>query len=88
MTKDKKMLKISVKAESSYGKFNGEFTAYEVDSDSGYGNDKYISIVFNDDLWKAIDCRYIIGYNFKKTVEEVFKNHYGKNLKNYVKIFR
>ena len=80
----KKMLKVFVKAESDYGKFAGEFTAYEVTSESGYGNDKYISIVLNDNLWKCIDCRYIIKYDFKQTVKEIFENHYGKNLKELV----
>lgn len=84
MKKDEKMLKVFVKAESDYGKFDGEFTAYEVESDSPYGNKTYISIVFNGDLWKHVDCRYIVNYDFKKAVEDIFKNHYGENLKQLV----
>lgn len=65
-------------------KYNLVFNAYEVKSNSGYGNDIYIVILNADgENFACIDCRYIVGYNFEKVIKEHFDNWYGENLTSY-----
>lgn len=61
------------------------FKAEEVQSNSGYGNDKYIAIEFwqDDDTWEMVeylDCRYVSPYNFCTVLLDFFADKYGDRL--------
>ena len=57
------------------------FDAREVKSTSGYGNDTYIRIDTEDNLFEYVDARYVIGYDFAQVLKERFETYYGDNLK-------
>ena len=75
------MLTVKIVAENEEERFEGIFDVYEIHNDKDYGNGNYISIYRNDNMWKCVDVRYWKGYEFKKVVDEIFKDYYGGNLR-------
>lgn len=60
--------------------YNAEFESNVFDHPTHYGNGKAINITRNGKQWKLIDCRYIKGFTEEKTLRDIKKDYFGKDL--------